>query len=557
MSKKDDWKKADTDPSGHGHDADAGLSLTRRVLLKAAGMGGLAALGGTSLLSIPAAGAATPSRGGNLDIVHTPINILNPAIQSGIATMIPGAQLFAGLVEFDANWNAHPYLATHWETSSDALSHTFHLRKGATFHDGKEITSADVAFSLHIVKNNHPFGPAMFSSVDRVDTPDKYTAVFRLTKPLPALLVSTSSVLLPIIPKHVYDKGNIRTNPANTKPVGSGPFRLKSYKPGNYLILERFKDFIRDGRPYLDQLTFHIMKDPSTMTLGMQRGSLEYMPYAPVPLNDVMRLGKTKDLSVTYKGYDAIGPINWLAFNLRKKPLSDKAVRHAIAYAIDRDFIVNALFQGKAQKATGPIVPSSPYYSADVDLYKVDIDKANTLLDDAGYKKNGASRFSLTLDTYPSMGEQGQLPAQYMKSQLRKVGIDIQLRQAPDFPTWARRVSNWEFELTMDQVFNYPDPTIGVQRTYMCDNRKKGVIWSNTQGYCDHHVDELFSQAAHEPDQAKRKALYAQVQKKLSEDIPVYWLNVIPYATVYNDRVHDLPLTIWGAMGPFDQVWKT
>lgn len=536
------------------NDSLSRLAISRRSLLKGAGLGGLAMLGGTSLLDVPEAWAGTPQRGGNLNIVHGPINILNPAIQSGIATMIPGGQLFAGLVEFDAHWKPHPYLATSWEVSSDSLSHTFHLRHGALFHDGKEITSADVAFSLHIVKNYHPFGPAMFGSVDRVDTPDKYTAIIRLKKPLPALLISTSSVLLPILPKHIYDKGNIRTNPHNSHPIGSGPFKLKVYKPGNYLILEKFDHFFRENRPYLDQLTFHIMKDPSTATLGMQRGSLDYMPYAPVPISDIVRLAKTKGLSVTYDGYQAIGPINWLQFNVRHKPLSDARVRQAIAYAVDRDFIVKELFQGKAKIATGPIVPSSPYYSSDVDMYNLDLKKANQLLDAAGYPKKNGKRFTLTLDTYPSMGQQGLAPAQYMKSQLPKVGIDITLREAPDFPTWAHRLANWDYQLSMNEVYNYPDPTIGVQRTYMCDNIKH-VIWSNTEGYCNKEVDKLFAEAAHESDQAKRKALYAKVQKKLSEDIPVYWLNVIPYATVYNDRMKNLPLTIWGAMGPFDTVW--
>jgi peptide/nickel transport system substrate-binding protein len=107
----------------------------------------------------------------------------------------------------------------------------------------------------------------------------------------------------------------------------------------------------------------------------------------------------------------------------------------------------------------------------------------------------------------------------------------------------------------MDEVFNYPDPVIGVQRTYICDNIKKGVIWSNTQGFCDPEVDKTFAAAALEIDPAKRKALYAEVQKRLADELPVYWLNEIPYTTVYDKRLRNLPLTVWGAMGPFDEVY--
>lgn len=514
----------------------------------------MAAPAAGALLPSLAEAAGTPRHGGHLNIVHGSINILNPAIQSGIATMIPGAQLFAGLVQFDSNWKAHPYLATHWEESADGLSHTFHLRHGALFHDDKEITSEDVAFSLHIVKNYHPFGPAMFGAVDRVDTPDKYMAVIRLKKPLPALLISTSSVLLPILPKHVYGVGDIRTNPHNSRPVGSGPFAFQAYSPGNYLILKRFEKFFRPNRPYLDRLVFHIMSDPNTMTLGMQRGRLDYMPYAPVTIGDVVRLSKSPHLGVTYDGYEAAGPINWLEFNVRHKPLNDRRVRQAIAYATSRDFIVDQLFEGKAKIATGPIVQSSPYYSSHVEMYKQDLDKANKLLDEAGYPKKGASRFVLTLDTYPGMGQQGLAPAQYFKSQLPKIGIDVNIREAPDFPTWAHRMANWDYQMSMNQVYNYPDPTIGVQRTYMSTNRKH-IVWSNTEGYSNPEVDRLFEEAAHERDSAKRKALYAKVQMILSQDLPVYWLNVIPYATVHNQRMQNQPLTIWGAMAPWDEVW--
>lgn len=536
-----------------GPDDDRRFQLDRRTLMKIAAFGGVAAPAVNAVMPGQAV-AAMPVHGGRLNIVHGSINILNPAIQSGIATMIPGAQLFAGLVQFDSNWKAHPYLATHWEEAADGLSHTFHLQHGALFHDGKEITSEDVAFSLHIVKNYHPFGPAMFGSVEGVDTPDKYTAVIRLKQPLPALLISTSSVLLPILPKHVYGVGDIRTNPHNSRPIGSGPFEFQTYSPGNYLILKRFEKFFRPNRPYLDRLVFHIMNDPNTMTLGMQRGNLDYMPYAPVTISDVVRLSKSPHLGVTYDGYQATGPINWLQFNVRNKPLDDRRVRQAIAYATSREFIVDDLFEGKAQIATGPIVPSSPYYSPDVEMYKQDLDKANKLLDEAGYLKKGSSRFTLTLDTYPGMGQQGLAPAQYFKSQLPKIGIDVNIREAPDFPTWAHRMANWDFQMSMNEVYNYPDPTIGVQRTYMSSNRKH-VVWSNTEGYSNPEVDALFEKAAHEKDIAKRKALYAKVQMILSQDLPVYWLNVIPYATVYNKRMQNQPLTIWGAMGPWDEVW--
>lgn len=530
---------------------------TRRDILKQAALAG----GGLAIAGIAPAAAAetTPKRGGTLKIVHQKVINLNPAIQAGIATMIPGAQIFAGLLEYDAQWQPHPYLATAWEAAKDGLSYTFHLHKDALFHDGKPVTSADVAFSLATVKQYHPFGVAMFGGVDRVDTPDPHTAIIKLKHPVPSLLVSTSSVLLPIIPQHVYGNGPIRTNPANLRPVGSGPFKFKSYNSAEYLIVERNPHYFRAGRPYLDELLFDFVNGATTPMIAMMRGSLHYFPYAS-QLNSIAAMAKQPHLAVTQRGYEAIGPLNWLAFNVREKPLSDLRVRQAIAYAINKDFILQKLFLGQAKDATGPIAPSGPFYDKGVARYRYDPDTANKLLDAAGYpRKAGGSRFPLTIDWNPAGGNpQALLVAQYLKSELPKVGIDAELRASPDFPTWARRIANWDFQATMDQVFNYPDPVIGVARTYLSTNIKRGVIWSNTQGYSNPQVDRLFHQAGMENNTKKRYALYAQVQKLLVEQLPVYWIDEIPFSTVYHRGLADTPQTIWGAMGPFDKVyWRT
>ncbi len=480
---------------------------------------------------------------------------LNPAVQSGIATAVPGTQIFATPIRFDENWKPQPYLAESWDIAKDGKSITLHLVKNATFHDGKPITSEDVAFSVKVVKENHPF-KTMFAPVTAVETPDEHTAIIRFSSPHPAALLAMSSALLPIIPKHVYGDGqNIRKHPANSKPVGSGPFMLEEFKPGQHIILKKNPNFFIKDRPYLDRIIIKDYKDVTSVVLAMDKGEIDMLPFLTGTRN-LARLKKNANLTVTNQGYAAVGPINWLAFNTTNEKFKDKRVRQAIAYAIDRKFIVNALHSGFSKIATGPVVLGSPFAAPDVNSYDLDLDKANALLDEAGFKKDADGvRFKVELDYIPAFAEMQKTVAEYIKPQLKKVGIMVSLHSSPDFPSWAKRVGGHEFEMTMDIVFNWGDPVIGVHRTYICSNIKKGVIWSNTQSYCNKEVDALLAAAAAELDLKKRIELYRKAQKIIVDDVPQVFLNELPYHTVYSNKVGNPPLTIWGAMAPMDNVY--
>jgi peptide/nickel transport system substrate-binding protein len=289
----------------------------------------------------------------------------------------------------------------------------------------------------------------------------------------------------------------------------------------------------------------------------MENGQADFMPYM-VASRNITRLQKVSRLGVTDKGYAALGPINWIEMNTGKAPLDNKMVRQAIGYAIDRNFITKALLRGVAKEQISPIIETSPFFNPKMPAYGLDLDKANKLLDQAGHKKGSdGTRFKLTVDSIPAGGEEQQGVAQYLKSQLKKVGIDVEVRDSPDFPTWAKRISNYDYDLTMDIVFNWGDPVIGVHRTYLSSNIKKGVIWSNTTQYSNAKVDDLLNEAATEMNVAKRKGLYDQFQMIVGDDLPIYWINALPYHTAYDKRLGNIPESIWGPMQSMDEVyWK-
>ena len=506
------------------------------------------------LMSAPAVYAETPPPGGTLvTVLGSNVRNLNSAVQSGIVTGYPGAQLFASPLRYDEDWTPQPYLAESWEISEDGLTVTLNLVQNATFHDGAPITSEDVAFSVEVIKANHPF-KSMFAPVESVDTPDTHTAVLNLSQPHPALMLAMSGQLMSIIPKHIYGDvpiDEVKTHPRNTENVvGSGPFKLVEYKSGEHVILERHDGFFIEGRPYLDRIVMRIITDPAARAIAYETGELDMGAFESLP-RIINRLKDVDGLTVTPDGYGAIGPLDWLAMNTQRGPLQDVRVRQAIAHAIDKNFIKNALMQGTAADSRTGIHPDSPFYSEAVETYELDVDKANALLDEAGFPLQDGKRFDLTID----FGWPGVKPqVEYVKAALKQVGIEVEVRASADFPTWAQRMGDMDFDMSWDTVFNWGDPVIGVHRTYVSDNIGKGV-WSNTQGYSNPRVDELLALAAVETDPEARKALYAEFQAIIAAELPVYHTNTLPYHTVYSNKVGNPPLGIWGTSTPIDMTY--
>ena len=481
---------------------------------------------------------------------------LNSAVQSGIATGIPAAQVFASPLRFDSGWNPQPYLAETWVFQDDGRSVLLKLVPGATFHDGKPITSEDVAFSIMTIKANHPF-QSMFAPVERVDTPTPQIAIIRLSAPHPAILLALSPPFCPIIPKHIYGDGqDPKTHPRNQVPVGSGPFKVVSFNPREAIVLERYAGFFIKDRPKFDKLIFRIIPDTAAQAIALERGEVDLLP-GSVTLAQFSQLSKSKDVVVSRKGGEAIGPLGWLAFNLKRKPFDDVRVRQAIAYAIDKDFFTKQLHQGSTKPGTGPIAPGSPFYTDKVEPYKLDLKKSAALLDAAGLKPDASGkRLAMAIDYLPNSPDNSQTLAEYLRAQLKKVGIEVAVRTSPDFPTWARRVSTYDFDATMDGAFNYGDPVIGVHRTYLSSNIKPGVIWSNTQNYVSPKVDELLAAATIERDVDKRKKLYADFQRQVVSDVPVVFTHVWAQGFAARKDLVDVPESIWAPMAPWDTMTR-
>ena len=490
-----------------------------------------------------------PVAGGTMVIGSTQVpRHLNGTVQSGLATAVPGTQLNASPLLFDENFNPQPYLAESWEVAEDGLSVTLNLVEGAVFHDGEPITSEDVRFSIETARDNHPFR-TMFAPVTDVETPDDLTAIVNLSQPHPAILLAMSPGLLPIIPEHIFNDGQeLASHPRNTEDfVGSGPFQLVEYDPASVIRMERFPDFFIPERPYLDEIIIQISPDPSTIVLGLEGGEIDLSTTLGSAAN-IIRVRDNDELVLTAEGHEAIGPVNWLEFNGEDPVLADVRVRQALALAVDREFLSDVIDQGTTFPVTTGIVPASPFHNPDIETYATDPDRARELLAEAGF---GEGELSIQVDYIPP-GQQAT--AEFVVQALQDVGVDAELNTSADFPTWAGRVSAGEHQMTVNQVWNWGDPVIGVHRTYLSSNRV-GAIWTNNTGYENAEVDSLFDAAGQALDRDERISLYADAQAIIADEVPIHFLSTSPFWQALSPRVQNPPVGIWGTMSPMLDVW--
>jgi peptide/nickel transport system substrate-binding protein len=499
---------------------------------------------------------AQPRAGGTLTIVQgaEPAALVS-AVNTSTFIGTVSTKIHEGLLDYDFDLKPRPALAESWIVSPDGKTYTFKLRRGVTWHDGKPFGAADVKFSLEeIWKKLHPRGRVTFSKVTAVDTPDDHTVVLRLSEATPMLLAALSSYESQVLPKHVYEGKEFTTNPAINAPIGTGPFVFKEWRKGDFIRLEKNPHYWDKGKPYLDAIVIRVIPDAGARAAALEKGEVQLGVFNPVPLSDVKRLTALPTVKAETRGYEYFAPMYMMEVNLREGPLKDKRVRHAILQSLDRKFIAENIWFGFAKPATGPVVSSSPFYTREgVPQYAYDPARANAILDEGGWKRGaGNMRFKVSLTFAPV---QPEIPrtAEYIKQALGRVGIDVELRNL-DIATFIRQVYNWEFELTQNYLYLLPDPTLGVQRLYVSSNIKKGTPFANAAGYENKDVDAAFAAAQTENDAAKRRALFAQAQRLIQEDLPAFNLLELSFVTLYNAKLANHTM---GADGPYGSFKDT
>ncbi len=376
--------------------------------------------------------AAGPAKGGTAVIaIDADPDTLNLGLSTAYAVGDVCAKIYNALIWIDSSFNIKPSLAESWSISPDALVYTFKLRSGVTWHDGKPFSSADVKYTYEeILGKFHPRSAALIKRMKSIEAPDANTLVITLNAPYAPLLLQLNVFEAPILAKHVYDgQGDVTKNPANLKPVGTGPFKFVEWTKGASIKLARNENYWDKGKPYLDNLVFSIIPQATNRATAMETGEADYLVNFYVPLTDAKRLQANTKL-VTERGH-SFPAVYFMAMNTATKALSTKEARQAVAFAVDRSRIITQANDGIGRPARGPFGDGFSWLlNPDVDyakMYPRDVAKAKSLLDAAGVTAGAdGSRGKLRLLVGAARAP-FVTAAQIIKENLKEIGFDVEI----------------------------------------------------------------------------------------------------------------------------------
>jgi peptide/nickel transport system substrate-binding protein len=429
---------------------------------------------------------------------------LDPHLNTAAASIRVHRQIYSRLLDTDRNLDFVPDLATRWE-EGPGNTYTFYLRRGVKFHNGRELTAADVVYSYTRMRdpNLGSVARSYFANVTKVEAVDNYTVRFTLSGPDAAFLMYTTSGYAAIVPREVVEaNGDL-----NNVTCGTGPYRFRERIPGNRVVLEKNPDYFIPGEPQLDTLTFVIMPDESARLNALRTGAIHLTTLSPsiLPLvrgnNDIVVM-------------DYLSPnIDYLGFNLTEAPFRDVRVRQAISLLIDRREIINAIYDGNAEM-TGPVPVSLRKWAVNVannEFYTPNVDRARALLREAGY----ANGFDMKITA--GITSQTTAEAQLIVSQLARGGIRaeiVMLETAQYVAAWRGRTH----QTMIGMNGGGSDPDRGIGLFFRSDSS------TNVWGYANNRVDQLVDQGRLETNFDRRYAIYREAQEIILRELPNLFL---------------------------------
>jgi peptide/nickel transport system substrate-binding protein len=496
--------------------------------------------------------AGTPKQGGDMVVVgHQELAGLSPNDVGPGDQWVMITQIHNGLLEQDENFVLQPTLATNYEAASDGLSYTFKLKDGVKFHDGSTFSADDVkyTYTFYSDASNGSVIASYFTNMDTVDSSDPTTVVVKMKAPNAAFAALGATTF--IVQSKYHQQVGEKTY--RTKPIGTGPFKLKEFSSADHTTVEAFDDHFR-GRPHLDTFTQKLVAEPSVRTIALETGQADSSVWTLL-VQDDLKLSKETDKFTTFTSVSTA--VNHFPINNTLPFFADKTVRQAVMYAIDRQKVIDTVFQGAAALATSNLAPNlKAWYNPNVTKYEFNPDKAKQMLDQAGWtagsdgiRAKDGKKFSFTCAVIS--GDQARKPeAELVQQFLKSVGIDMQIQEQPA-TTILQNMTEGKGDCSL---FNWTYGGGNGEPDASDTLRSNGG--SNFNQYKNPQVDQLLDQGLNEVDLTKRKAIYDQIQQIVSDDVPFIYMMYWNWFNHFAKRIQGLPASALNGSQLYNKVYQ-
>jgi peptide/nickel transport system substrate-binding protein len=465
-------------------------------------------------------------------MAHTDVNTLGHDFGESYLWGVCGA-LYNALVETDHMFEQVPVLAEDYEMTEDGLQYTFHLREGVLFHDGVEFTAEDAKYTFEwgMDPESAANRAAVFVDIDSVEAVDDYTFVVNMAQPYGGFMTGTARSL--IVPAHYH--GELGHQEASVAPIGTGAFKLVEFRAADSTLLEAFEDHFR-GRPYLDNYRYDVVPEASVRAIALETGEGDTVSW-PILVEDNLRFEEDPNFTV-YRTSPTW--MTQMTMNNEHPALSEPNVRKAVWHAIDRQGIIDSIWQGAGVLVTSTLSPAvvdffepdTPQYDYDPDLAVELLEEAGWELGDDGVREKDGVRLSWTAANVS--GAEDRRPALEAAQQMvANVGMEMELIEQP-FATIADELRSGD--LTSGLIdWGYGGIDGDGTATLRSDAR------NNWNHYHNDRVDELLDQGRATPDVDARREIYSELQKLVMEDVPFFGFAHRDFFNVFTGRIKGLP----------------
>lgn len=459
--------------------------------------------------------------------IAEPINLI-PALASDSASHNVTQYIYNGLVKYDKDLNLVGDLAERWEISDDKKVFTFYLKKGVKWHDGVEFTADDVKFTYEfMVSDDTPTAyDGDFRAVESVEVIDKYTVKIIYKD---VLSPSLASWKIWMMPSHAL-KGKPSKSPLQRKPIGTGPYKLESWKSGQSITLTAFHDYF-EGRPKIEKVFIRIIQNQTTQFLELLNGSIDIMGLNPTQEKYNTNTPRYVENYNTYTFLDF--SYTYIGYNFRVEPFNNKLFRRALTHAIDKQSMVYGLLYGKGYAAEGPYKPDSYWYNKNAKGPEYNKEKAKELLKEAGFEdidKDGfleykGKKFTIELVTNINNELRSRIAALVQQS-WAEVGIKVQIKTL-EWATLLGDINKGNFQAVILGWSTVLDPDLyDIWATERCGGNGQNYIC-----YSNEEVDRLLTEGRKIFDNEERRKYYDRVQEILADEQPYTFL-YFPYSHI-------------------------